>query len=186
MLDESLSCGYFPSLLFLKENRNEQENISAQHHQAEEKPRVPGALPDQERPGSPAPQKSQGKKKISRLTSPSSYRLKRRPQFTSCFDRGRRFFSKSFSLFVLEREDAGGTWRLGLTVSRKVGKSVRRNRIKRLVREFFRLHQHDFSLRADIVVVPKRGISADTMSFALVASELGPLMAKIVSRATAG
>lgn len=63
---------------------------------------------------------------------------------------------------------------------------MRRNRIKRLVREFFRLHQHDFPLRADIVVVPKRGICADSLDFAQVSSELGPLMTKVVSRATAG
>ncbi|NCC59021.1 MAG: ribonuclease P protein component [Synergistales bacterium] len=119
---------------------------------------------------------------MSRLAYPPSYRLKRRPQFCSCYDRGRRFFSKSFSLFVLEREDAGQSWRLGLTVSRKIGKSVRRNRVKRLVREFFRLHQHDFHLRADIVVVPKRGVCVDSMDLAQVSSELGPLMTKIVSR----
>ena len=44
----------------------------------------------------------------------------------------------------------------------------------------------DFSLRADIVVVPKRSICADSLSLAQVSSELGPLMAKIVSRASAG
>ena len=84
-----------------------------------------------------------------------------------------------------EREDAGTSWRLGLTVSRKIGKSVRRNRVKRLVREFFRLRQHDFHLRADIVVVPKRGVCVDSMDLAQVSSELGPLMTKIVSRAGA-
>lgn len=83
---------------------------------------------------------------------------------------------------MLEREDAGLSWRLGLTVSRKIGKSVRRNRVKRLIREYFRLHQHDFRLRADIVVVPKRGVCVDSMDLAQVSSELGPLMTKIVSR----
>lgn len=83
---------------------------------------------------------------------------------------------------MLEREDAGESWRLGLTVSRKIGKSVRRNRVKRLVREYFRLHRHDFHLRADIVVVPKRGVCVDSMDLAHVSSELGPLMTKIVSR----
>lgn len=63
---------------------------------------------------------------------------------------------------------------------------MQRNRVKRLVREFFRLHQHDFVMSADIVVVPKRGVGVDSMNLAQVTAELGPVMTKIASRATAG
>ncbi|MDB5295043.1 MAG: ribonuclease protein component [Phycisphaerales bacterium] len=43
--------------------------------------------------------------------------------------------------------------RLGMSVGRKVGTAVRRNRIRRLVRESFRLMQHDFPAGYDLVVV---------------------------------
>src|SRR5438445_13841681 len=43
--------------------------------------------------------------------------------------------------------------RLGLSVSRKVGKAVRRNRIRRRLREAFRLMQHDFPRGYDLVIV---------------------------------
>lgn len=84
-----------------------------------------------------------------------------------------------------ERGGVEGTWRLGLAVSKKIGSSVRRNRVKRLVREFFRLHQHEYGVRADIVVVPKRGLCVDSMDLSQVSSELGPLMAKVIARAGA-
>jgi len=45
--------------------------------------------------------------------------------------------------------------RLGLTVSKKVGKSVKRNRVKRLIRESFRLSQKQIMPGYDIVVVAK-------------------------------
>lgn len=51
--------------------------------------------------------------------------------------------------------------RLGLTVSRQVGNAVRRNRIKRLVREVFRQHRELFPERADIVVVAKNSCAVE-------------------------
>ncbi len=45
--------------------------------------------------------------------------------------------------------------RLGLSVSRKLGKAVLRNRWKRLIREAFRLTRHQIPSGIDLVVVPK-------------------------------
>ncbi len=53
-----------------------------------------------------------------------------------------------------------GQARLGITVTRKVGNAVRRNRIKRLVREWFRRAQPALGAY-DVVVIAKRDFPAD-------------------------
>ena len=72
-----------------------------------------------------------------------------------------------FLVFILARSDAQGA-RLGITVTRKVGNAVRRNRIKRLVREWFRHCGAELGAR-DIVVVAKRDVPQ-----VLRLSEVGP------------
>jgi len=59
---------------------------------------------------------------------------------------------------------------LGVTVSRKVGNAVVRNRVKRLVREFFRLHFEYLPKSADISIVARR--NAGFLGFVDVAAEL--------------
>ena len=54
---------------------------------------------------------------------------------------------------VCLRRAAGGT-RLGLAVSRRAGNAVVRNRIKRVLREAFRLDREDLPPGLDVIVIP--------------------------------
>ncbi len=83
----------------------------------------------------------------------------RRADFQRTTGAGRRISSRHFLVFLLDRGDAGRT-RLGITVTRKVGNAVRRNRIKRLVREWFRLRTYELGA-SDLVVIAKRSIPPD-------------------------
>jgi ribonuclease P protein component len=67
--------------------------------------------------------------------------------------------------------------RLGLVVQKRFWNSVRRNRIKRCLREWFRHHKHSIPLPGkDIVVIARPG--AEMLTSTGIASELVPVFAK--------
>ncbi len=111
---------------------------------------------------------------------PRARRICRRSDFLLCYDTNRRYFSQYFVLFVRKHKNLG--WRVGFTVSKKMGNAVRRNSIKRLLREFFRLHGDILPQGIDIVVVPKKTLINKPLSFSLVQSELAPLVSKIAHK----
>jgi ribonuclease P protein component len=53
-----------------------------------------------------------------------------------------------------------GNRRLGMAVGRKVGKACVRNRIKRSLREYFRLNREKMPAETDMVFIPLKGIDA--------------------------
>ena len=74
------------------------------------------------------------------------------------------------------------TWRVGFAVSKKTGAAVVRNRVKRVLREFFRLHQFQMPAAVDLVVVPRRTLNVGGLTLASVASEFLPLLEDIRRR----
>ena len=84
-------------------------------------------------------------------TFPKSHRLGGKLEFAAVFDAKVR--ESRGPLTAYARPNDLGHPRLGITISRKVGTAVRRNRIKRLLRESLRLMQHDLPAGYDLVVV---------------------------------
>ncbi|MGM0609923.1 MAG: ribonuclease P protein component [Thermodesulfobacteriota bacterium] len=114
------------------------------------------------------------------LIFPRGFKITSRSDYQICYSRGRRFLARNFIVFVLPV--AGQHWRLGIAASRKTGNAVKRNRIKRLVREVFRVNQHEIGLEADIVVVVKRAAPIPELNYYLVRDELLPLLDRITAR----
>lgn len=79
---------------------------------------------------------------------------------------------------LVSRREAGDATRarLGITASRKVGGAVKRNRVKRRVREWFRRGQGGLAPELDLVVIARRG--ATTLDQAGVDRELAVLVAE--------
>lgn len=88
-------------------------------------------------------------------TLPRSERLRKRAGFLAVQGRGRKLHTDSFLVFVLPQREPRAT-RLGVTVSKKVGGAVERNRVKRLVREAFRRRKMLFPQGLDVVFVAKK------------------------------
>ena len=83
-------------------------------------------------------------------------RLLHRFEFLAVTRKGRRYSTRFFLVFL--RANRMGRPRLGIVVSKKVGNAVKRNYMKRRIREFFRLHKDRLPSSSDIVVVAKKGI----------------------------
>lgn len=88
------------------------------------------------------------------LTFPKSRRLRRTAEFRRVYDARRSASDPRITLYALPNDL--GHPRLGVSASRKLGNAVARNRWKRLLREAFRLLQHELPA-ADFVIVPRPG-----------------------------
>ncbi len=94
--------------------------------------------------------------------------LKKNQDFKNVYRRGKSYANKYLVMYVLPNQTEGN--RLGISVSKKVGNSVIRHHLTRLVRESYRLHEDMFNSGLDIVVIARQ--SAKDISYHEVESAL--------------
>ena len=79
--------------------------------------------------------------------------LEKNRQFQFVYDYGRSYANKYLVMFVMDNNTE--TSRLGISVSKKVGNSVIRHRVKRLIKESYRLQEEMFNSGLDIVIIAR-------------------------------
>ncbi len=94
--------------------------------------------------------------------------LKKTGDFRTVYKTGKSYANKLLVMYV--RKNGSGRNRFGISVSKKVGNSVVRHHLARLLRESYRLHEEMFHSGWDIVVVARAG--AKTASYREIESAL--------------
>lgn len=87
--------------------------------------------------------------------------LEKNCQFQYVYDYGRSYANKYLVMFVMDNNTE--TSRLGISVSKKVGNSVIRHRVKRLIKESYRLQEEMFNSGLDIVIIAR--VTAKDISY---------------------
>jgi len=107
---------------------------------------------------------------------PRPLRLVKREDFRKVFQSGKSVANREFVCYTLHNPEVE-RFRLGVSVSKKIGKAVVRNRVKRLVREVVRVHFMDkLPDHTDLVIIAR--IPAGTLDFHGVRKSLGHLFWK--------
>ena len=109
---------------------------------------------------------------LPRQDLPRETRLVRRAEYDAVYREGRRRSSREFTLFV--RPNGLDLSRFGWSIKKALGNAVKRNRIRRRLREIFRLHRREIAVGWDIVVHPRTTVA--TAEFSALAQEMLKLL----------
>lgn len=105
-------------------------------------------------------------------------RLRKEKDFENVFKNGKKRVSDKFIIYFIKNNLLYS--RLGISIKRKIGKANKRNRIKRLIREYFRLNKHKFNDMYDFLFVVRPNF--DLFDLDSITKEIESLLNDLIKR----
>jgi ribonuclease P protein component len=110
---------------------------------------------------------------------PRASRLLRRAEYDAVYREGRRRSSREFAVFL--RPNGLELSRFGWSIKKALGSAVKRNRMRRRIREIIRLHRQEIAPGWDIVIHPRSTVAM--ANFTALSEELVKLLPRVPSDA---
>jgi ribonuclease P protein component len=115
-----------------------------------------------------------GKRSHFNMNHNKKYRIRKNFEFRVVYKRGKSFSNRYLVLYIKKNNE--GINRLGVSVSKKVGNSVVRSRVKRLISESYRLNNSDLKQGYDLVFIART--TSKGQSFSVIDNSLKILIKK--------
>jgi ribonuclease P protein component len=103
------------------------------------------------------------------------YRIKKNQEFQAVFKNGKSFANRQFVVYALDKPDQSH-FRIGLSVGKKIGNAVTRNRVKRLIRQVIFEFSNDLDQKKDYIIIAR--MPAADMSYEEVKKSLAHALRK--------
>ncbi|SDJ55849.1 ribonuclease P protein component [Salimicrobium halophilum] len=86
-----------------------------------------------------------------------AYRIKKNKEFQNVFKNGKSFANRQLVLYYLQKDQPH--FRIGLSVSKRIGNAVMRNQVKRYLRQAFHELEEDVKADYDLVVIARKPVN---------------------------
>jgi ribonuclease P protein component len=106
------------------------------------------------------------------------YRLSRSRDFANVYRHGRSTATRFFTLYVFPREESEVEARLGLAIPKSVGTAVTRNRLKRTLREVWRMKARPAGIDYVLVARPGLAEAAEAQGFTWLSERVDEVIGK--------
>jgi ribonuclease P protein component len=83
------------------------------------------------------------------------YRIKKNEDFQTVFRQGKSIANRQFVIYMLQKPEER-EFRIGLSVSKKIGNAVTRNRVKRLIRQVFSEEKHRIASGKEFIIIARK------------------------------
>jgi ribonuclease P protein component len=134
-----------------------EKDVPAQQEKKKEEPWFSGAYEDQGRTTGHQEQTAEGQKKSFRLMSETlapRERIRKKKEFLFLYKKGNRYRGRYFTLIYLTNDLSYS--RMAVVASKKVGRAVVRNKVKRRLRTLYRRNKQVLQKNLDLIIIAKK------------------------------